>query len=61
MKPELFDDYRGRWVAVSDAGDVIADAAELGALLHLVDSLGIVANVIHRVPELSEPLAVGLG
>ena len=46
---------------VSDTGAVVADAAELGALLHLVDSSGIVADVIHRVPELSEPLAVGLG
>lgn len=62
MKTELVERYRGRWVAVNDAGEVVADAEELGELLHACDGKGYSVDVaIHRVPEADAPLVVGLG
>jgi hypothetical protein len=62
MKAELVDRYRGRWVAVNEAGDVVASAEELGDLLHACDGKGFSSNVtVHRVPEADAPMVVGLG
>jgi hypothetical protein len=62
MKRELVERYRGRWVAVNEAGDVVADADELGALLHACDGQGFASDVaVHRVPEADAPLVVGFG
>lgn len=62
MRTELVERYRGRWVAVNQAGDVVADAEELGELLHACDGKGYSADVaVHRVPEADAPLVVGLG
>ena len=62
MKRELVERYRGRWVAVNEAGDVVADADQLGALLHACDGKCFASDVaVHRVPEADSPLVVGLG
>jgi hypothetical protein len=62
VRHELVERYRGRWVAVSEIGDVVADADELGELLHACDGMGFGSDVaLHRVPEADAPLVVGLG
>ncbi|MDQ3542743.1 MAG: DUF5678 domain-containing protein [Actinomycetota bacterium] len=62
MKHELVERYRGRWVAVSEAGDVVADADELDALLSFVERDGPRPDVVvQRVPEADAPMFVGLG
>jgi hypothetical protein len=62
VKHELVERYRGRWVAVSDAGDVVADADELDALLAMVERDGPRPDlVVQRVPEADAPMFVGLG
>lgn len=61
MKRELVDQYRGRWVAVDEAGDVVADASEFDELLTACKGKGFGADVVvHRVPEADAPLFVGL-
>jgi hypothetical protein len=62
VRREFLDQYRGRWVAVDEGGDVVADAAELGELLSACEGKGFSADVVvHRVPEADAPLFVGLG
>lgn len=61
MKKDDIERYRGRWVAVDKAGEVLADAAELGILLDQASKAGLSATTVHRVPALDEPLFVGLG
>lgn len=61
MKHELIERYRGRWVAVADDGDVVADADELDAVLAFVETRGLQADVVQRVPEADTPVFVGLG
>ncbi|HWL45383.1 MAG TPA: DUF5678 domain-containing protein [Ilumatobacter sp.] len=62
MKRELLDEYRGRWVAVNDEGDVVADADELDHLLAELKRHAARADlVVQRVPEADAPLFVGLG
>lgn len=62
VKRQLVDQYRGRWVAVSAEGDVVADARELDELLTACRGKGFGADVVvHRVPEADAPLFVGLG
>ncbi|MEZ5248225.1 MAG: hypothetical protein R2713_03115 [Ilumatobacteraceae bacterium] len=48
-------------MALDGAGEVVADAAELAELLELVESAGVVASVVQRVPGLDDPVFVGLG
>lgn len=61
MKRELVDQYRGRWVAVNEDGDVVAAAGELDELLSACKGKGFGADVVvHRVPEANSPLFVGL-
>ena len=61
MKRELGDQYRGRWVAVNEDGDVVVDAIELDELLTACKGKGFGADVVvHRVPEANAPLFVGL-
>ncbi len=61
VKHELVERYRGRWVAVSEAGDVVGDADELDALLSLVEADGPRPDVVvQRVPEADAPMFVGL-
>ena len=62
MKDEVVDRFRGRWVAVTSDGDVVADAAELDELLALVEREGPRPDlVVQRVPEADAPMFVGLG
>lgn len=62
MKSELVELYRGRWVAVDRAGDVVADADEVDVLLRLVEHDGPRPDVmVHRVPEADAPIFIGLG
>lgn len=62
VKHELVERYRGRWVAVSETGDVVADADELDVLLTLVERDGPRPDVVvQRVPEADAPMFVGLG
>lgn len=60
VRAELVERFRGRWVALDDAGDVVADAEELGALLECLESSGIHAHVVQRVPAADDPMFVGL-
>ena len=60
MKRDLIEQYRGRWVAVDEPGDVVADADELGTLLERLEELGIAADTVQRVPGVGEPIFVGL-
>lgn len=60
MKRELIEQYRGRWVAVDEFGDVVAAADELGALLELLTELGVSADTVQSVPGVGEPIFVGL-
>lgn len=54
--------FRGRWVALSPDGEVVADAAELDELLALVEHDGPRPDVVvQRVPEADAPMFVGLG
>ena len=57
---ELIERYRGRWVAVDESGDVVADADELGPLLERLAQLGVTADTVQRVPGIGEPIFVGL-
>lgn len=60
VKHEFVERFRGRWVAVDEAGDVVADADELDAVLELVEAEGLIADVVQRVPEADAPLFIGL-
>jgi Family of unknown function (DUF5678) len=60
MKQELLERYRGRWVAVDGTGEVVADSDELGTLLEHLAHSALTASTIQRVPEIDEPLFVGL-
>jgi hypothetical protein len=54
--------FRGRWVALSPDGEVVADAAELDELLALVEHDGPRPDVlVQRVPEADAPMFVVLG
>ena len=61
VRADLVERFRGRWVALDAAGEVVADAAELAELLELVESAGVAASVVQRVPGLDDPVFVGLG
>ena len=61
VRAELVERFRGRWVALNGAGEVVADAGELAELLELVESAGVAASVVQRVPGLDDPVFVGLG
>lgn len=60
MRAELVDRFRGRWVALDGAGEVVADAGELGDLLAQLESAGLLADIVQRVPAADDPLFVGL-
>ena len=60
MKRDLIEQYRGRWVAVDESGEVVADADELGTLLERVAELAVTADTVQRVPGIGEPIFVGL-
>ena len=60
MKRDLIEKYRGRWVAVNESGDVVANADELGTLLERLEELEITADTVQRVPGIGEPIFVGL-
>ena len=62
MRDDLVERYRGRWVAVTESGDVAADAEELDVLLRLVERDGPRPDLfVHRVPEADAPMFIGLG
>ncbi|MEK7425038.1 MAG: hypothetical protein AAB131_14505 [Actinomycetota bacterium] len=61
MRADLVERFRGRWVALDEAGEVVADAGELGTLLEYLESAGIHADTVQRVPAADDPLFVGLG
>ena len=60
MRAELIQRYRGRWVALDDTGEVVADADELGQLLDHLESAGVHANTAQRLPAIDDPLFLGL-
>ena len=60
MRAELVERFRGRWVALDGAGEVVADAGELGDLLAQLESEGLRADIVQRVPAADEPLFVGM-
>lgn len=61
MRAELVERFRGRWVALDHAGNVVADSDELGALLERLEVAGVHAHTVQRVPGADDPLFVGLG
>ena len=60
VKAELVELFRGRWVALDDTGNVVADSEELGALLERLERAGLRADTVQRVPGADDPLFVGL-
>lgn len=60
MRAELVERFRGRWVALDAAGEVVADAGELGDLLVQLETAGLRADIVQRVPAADDPLFVGL-
>lgn len=60
MRAELVERFRGRWVALDAAGEVVADAGELGDLLAQLETAGLRADIVQRVPAADDPLFVGL-
>ncbi len=60
VRADLVERFRGRWVALDDAGNVVADADELGVLLERLETAGIHAHVVQRVPGADDPMFVGL-
>lgn len=61
MRADLVERFRGRWVALDDAGDVVADSEELGSLLERLEAASVHAHTVQRVPGADDPLFVGLG
>jgi hypothetical protein len=61
VRADLVERFRGRWVALDDAGDVVADSEELGSLLERLEAAGVHAHTVQRVPGADDPLFVGLG
>ncbi len=61
VRADLVERFRGRWVALDDAGDVVADSDELGSLLERLEAAGVHAHMVQRVPGADDPLFVGLG
>lgn len=61
VRADLVERFRGRWVALNDAGDVVADAEELGPLLERLEAAGLHAQTVQRVPAADDPLFVGVG
>lgn len=47
-------------MALDGAGDVVADADELGVLLEQLEALGTQAHVVQRIPGTDDPMFVGL-
>jgi len=60
VRAELVELFRGRWVALDDTGNVVADSDELGELLERLEAVGLRANTVQRVPSADDPLFVGL-
>ncbi len=61
MRADVVERFRGRWVALDDSGEVVADADELGSLLERLEAAGVHANMVQRVPAADDPMFVGLG
>jgi hypothetical protein len=60
VRADLVERFRGRWVALDDAGNVVADADELGVLLEELATAGMQSHVVQRVPNADDPMFVGL-
>jgi len=60
VRAELVELFPGRWVALDDTGNVVADSDELGELLERLEAVGLRANIVQRVPAADDPLFVGL-
>ena len=60
VRAEIVELFRGRWVALDDTGNVVADSEELGSLLERLQAVGLRANTVQRVPGADDPLFVGL-
>lgn len=52
--------YRGRWVALDGRGNVVVDADELGAVFERLKTAGLSARTVQRVPDVDDPMFVGL-
>ena len=61
VSADLVARFRGRWVALDHAGNVVADSEELGVLLECLEVAGVHAHTVQRVPGADDPLFVGLG
>lgn len=60
VRADVVERFRGRWVALDDTGNVVADSGELGLLLERLEAAGMRANTVQRVPGANDPLFVGL-
>jgi hypothetical protein len=60
MRAKLVETFRGRWVALDEAGDVVGDAGDLGSLLKGLETSGVQAHTVQRVPTTDDPMFVGL-
>ena len=61
MRSDLVEQYRGRWVAITEDGEVVADAEDMIAVMDLVKERGLSVYGVHGVAEADDPLIIGLG
>jgi len=60
MDRSIAEQFRNRWIAVQDDGNVVADAETLNGLLVILETMPATQASIQRVPAADEPLFVGL-
>ncbi len=60
VRRDLAAQYRGRWVAIDAEDDVVAHAQELGPLLERLAYLDLTADFVQRMPEIDQPIVIGL-
>lgn len=62
MDPALLEQFRDRWVAIGDAGEVVADGDSLTDLRSRLKTVAPDQHVVvQRIPARGEPLFIGLG
>lgn len=61
MNQHVADRYCGRWVAVDEAADVVANADELDVVVDVLEAGGLAADVVQRVPDVDGAVLVGFG
>jgi hypothetical protein len=62
MDPSLLEQFRGRWVALGDAGEVVADGDSMTDVHDVLRTVAPDQHVlVRRIPARGEPLFIGVG